>query len=194
MAGDRQLVRRAVAAYFGGTQVPGDQGICYQNGPLASAGLGTAYPYQVKGVPDPYYFAGMPPGQGWGTVMGLKVERSTKRDSYGGATSGWRKRVYTVTCELVVISQLPHIETAGAGLDDLIDGMHGLIYADRTLGTTGGIYNTLANGRLIQQAGENPYGIQDRTLPWLPVNDDKDRGRYVGEAEVSFDAVTMVAA
>jgi hypothetical protein len=194
MAGDRQLVRNAVAAYFGGTLVTADAGTCYQGGPLVSSGLGTAYPYQVKGVPDPYYFTGMPAGTQWGTVMGLRADRDTTRDSYGGATSGWRKRYYTITCELVVISQAPHVETAGAGLDDLIDAMHALIYADRTLGTTGGIYDSLANGRLIQQAGENPYGIKDSTPVWAPVKTGDEHSRWFGEGVLSFQALTMVAA
>lgn len=189
MAGDRQLVRRAVAAYFGGTQNIADAGICYQNGPLTTAGLGTVFPYSVKRVPDKYYTTGMPTGIGWGAVMGLRVKRNTKRDSMGGATSGWRARHYTILCELIVLTELPHIEVAGAGLDDLIDAIHGLFYADRTLGTTSASYPT---GRLITQAGENPYGIQDDTLPFEPA--DEKQGRYFGEATLSFEALTMIAA
>lgn len=45
MAGERQQVRNAVAAYFGGTLVTADAGTCYQGGSLTSYGLGTAYPY-----------------------------------------------------------------------------------------------------------------------------------------------------
>lgn len=191
MAGDRQLVRNAIAAYFGGTLVTADAGTCYQNGLLTSYGLGTAYPYQVKGVPDPYYFAGMPAGPQWGAVMGLRADRDTTRDSYGGATSGWRKRMYTITCELVVISLAAHVETAGAGLDDLIDAMHALIYDDRTLGTTGEDY---PGGRLIIQAGENPYGIKDSTPVWAPVKSGDEHSRWFGEGVVSFTALTMVAA
>ena len=189
MSGDRQLVRRAVAAYFGGTLVEADAGICYQGGSLVSAGLGTVFPYSVKGIPDEYYFTGMPDGTGWGAVMGIRLDRSTKREAYAGATSGWRARRYTVTCELVVLSQLPHIEVAGAGLDDLIDGMHALIYADRTLGTS---HENYPGGRLIMQAGEKPAGIEDKTPTWLPL--DAERGRYMGEGEMTFEALTMVEA
>lgn len=194
MAGERQQVRLAVASYFGGTLQTSDAGVYYQGGSLTAYGLGTAFPYEVKGIPDSYYTAGTAAGFGWGAVMGIKLSRSTRRDSYGGATSGWRKRLYKVTCELVALSQEPHLETAGAGLDDLIEAMHTLIYADRTLGTTGGAYASNPGGRLLIQAGENPFGIQDTTMPWQPVTEKEQRGRYVGEATVEFEALTMVSA
>lgn len=193
MAGERQQVRTAIAAYFGGWLVAADAGICYQNGPLASSGLGTAYPYAPKGIPDSYFF-GAPgseaAGRGYGMILGIgAVQRDTDRMGWGGATSGWRRRDYTITCELEMISQLPHIETAAAALDDLIDAIHALIYADRTLGTTNaGLYPV--SGRLITQAGEKPYGIRDETTELVPV--DADRGRYWGSAKLSFTAVTMV--
>lgn len=194
MAGERQQVRNAVAAYFGGTLVTADAGTAYQGGSLTSFGLGTAYPYEVKGVPDSYYTAGTPAGFGWGAVLGVKISRATKRDSIGGATSGWRARHYKVSCELVAISQEPHLETAGAGLDDLIEAMHTLIYADRTLGTTGGAYASNPGGRLIIQAGEGTAGINDSTMPWQPVGPEDKRSRYVGEATIEFECLTMVAA
>jgi len=193
MAGDRNLVRNAIAAYFGGSQPANDPTVCFQGGPLVSYGLGTAYPYSVRGVPDEYYTLGMPAGQNWGAVLGItRVERVTVRQAYGGATSGWRGRTYTITCELAVIAELPYIEVAGAGLDNLIDQMHALIYADRTLGTTGGVYNSLVNGRLIQQAGEGRAGIRDVTDRFAGL--DPDKGRYAGEATVTFEALTMIAA
>ena len=190
-AGDRNLVRNAIAQYFGGTLVPTDAGICYQNGPLAAAGLGTAYPYVVKGVPDGYFTIGVPAGFGWGAVMGIRqVHRATRREAMGGPTSGWRGRRYTIVCELVALSQERHVETAEQGLDDLVDAMHALIYADRTLGTTSGVYPT---GRLITEAGEGPAGIEDLTEGFAPVAGD-ERGRYAGEGTLTFTALTQVAA
>jgi hypothetical protein len=192
MAGDRQLVRNAIAAYFGGTLVTADAGTAYQGGPLTAYGLGTAYPYSVKGIPDQYFTEGQPAGQGWGVVLGItKVMRVTKRDSYGGATSGWRARRYRIICELALICELPHIEVAGAGLDDLIDQVHALIYADRTLGTTSATY-AAQGGRLIVEAGENPFGIEDQTDKFQPL--DSAKGRYTGDATVTFEALTMVSA
>lgn len=191
MAGDRQLVREAVAAYFGGTQSTADGGIYYQNGPLSSAGLGTAYPYLVKGgAPDSYYTLGEPDGTGWGAVLTVRLrpERIT-RSAYGGATSGWRERHYTTVCDLDVISYEPHLETAEAGLDDLIDALLGLIYADRTLGTTNNAYPT---GRLITQAGEGREGITVGALDDWTVDPDRGRGR--GGTEITFDVLTMVEA
>ena len=193
-AGDRNLVRNAIAAYFGGTLVPTDAGICYQGGPLAAAGLGTAYPYVVKGVPDGYFTIGVPAGFGWGAVMGIRQvhRRITRRPdgAMGGPTSGWRGRRYTITLELVAISQTRHLETAEQGFDDLIDAMHALIYADRTLGTTSGAYPT---GRLITEAGEGPAGIEDLTEGFAPIDGD-DHGRFAGEGTVTFTALTMVQA
>lgn len=185
--GERQLVRLAVASYFGGAQVTTDAGVCFQGGPLASFGLGTAYPYTVRHVPDEYYTAGMPDGQDWGCVLSTtRLERSSVRDSYGGKASGWRKRLYAITCEIALICELPHIEVAGAGLDDLIDQVHALIAADRTLGTT-----SLATGaRLIIEAGEGRTGIRDVTDKFAAL--DEVKGRYAAEATVTFDVLTMV--
>jgi hypothetical protein len=189
MAGDRRLVREAVAAYFGGTLQTADAGIYFQGGPLSSAGLGTAFPYKIKkGAPDVFYTLGEADGTGWGCVLTVSLGVATTRDSYGGATSGWRKRLYRVTCGLDVISYLPHLETTEAAFDDLVDGLDSLIYADRTLGTTG---QDFPGGRLIIQAGENPYGIVHGTAEWTV---EGDRGRGEGGMEYTFDVLTMVAA
>ena len=105
MAGDRQLVRLAVAAYFGGTLQTADAGVYFQGGPLAAQGLGTAFPYKIKkGAPDRFYTLGEQDGIGWGCVLTVGLGVSNDRDSYGGATSGWRKRRYRITCALDVIS------------------------------------------------------------------------------------------
>jgi hypothetical protein len=106
MAGDRQLVREAVAAYFGGALQTADAGVYYQGGPLSAQGLGTAFPYLIKGgAPDAYYTLGEADGTSWGAVMTVHLGQvRNTRDSYGGATSGWRKRIYTVVCALDVIS------------------------------------------------------------------------------------------
>lgn len=190
MSGDRQLVREAIAAYFGGDRVTTDKGICYQGGPLLASHLSSFYPYSAKGVPDQYFFTGQPAGAGWGAVAGItSVRRKTTRMAMGGVTSGWRQRDYRIDIVIEARSQLPHIETAEAGLDDLIDDLEALIFADRTLGTTSSLYPT---GRLITQAGEGDSGIEDVTDPLDPMDDA--RGRYEGVARVSFTATTMVAA
>jgi hypothetical protein len=185
---ERQLVRLAVASYFGGAKVTADAGTCFQGGPLTAFGLGTAYPYTVRNVPDEYYTAGMPAGQNWGAVMSTtRVERNTRLDSYGGQTSGYWARRYTIECEIALICELPHIEVAGAALDDLIDKVHALIYADRTLGTNGG-----ASGLQILQAGAGRAGIRDVTGKFAAL--DEVKGRYAAEATVTFEALTMVTA
>lgn len=193
MAGDRQLVRRAVAAYFGGTLQATDAGVYYQGGPLSALGLGTAFPYKIKkGAPDSFYTAGEPDGTGWGTVLTVSIGPvRNARDSYGGKASGFRERTYPVTCALDVISYLPHLEQAEAAFDDLVSAMDDLVYADRTLGTTGGIYGQLAGGRLIQQAGESRSGITHGLPEWSV---EGDRGRGEGGMEYQFDALTIVVA
>lgn len=185
MSGDRQQVREAVAAYFGGS--PGDpaQGIFYQGGSLASLGLGTAYPYLVKGAPDTAYTAGQPPGAGWGAVLSVHLNetRITRRAIAG--YSGWRDRNYSVVCDLDAISYEPLMETTEAGLDDLVDGLLNLIYADRTLGTTSDAYPT---GRLITQAGEMPNGITIGAPVWTT---SEDRSKARGGLAITFDALTL---
>jgi len=185
MAGERQQVRLAVAAFFGGTRPANDPTVCFQGGPLAAYGLGTAYPYSVRGVPDEYFTIGAPPGRNWGCVLGLgRVERLTKLDSMAGPTSGYWQRLYGITCEIAVLTELPHIEVAGAGLDALIDQMHSLVYADRTLGTT------TPDSILILQAGAGKAGLRDVTDKFEEI--DAKRGRYAAMASVTFEALTMV--
>lgn len=193
--GDRRSVREATAAYFGGPLAgSADGGIWYQGGPLASAGLGTAFPYLVKGsAPDVFYTAGNS-ALGWGAVLTVRLgpARITRRPDggYGGPTSGWRARHYTTVLGLDVISYDEHLETAEAGLDDLTDALLDLIYADRTLGTTGGAYASLPGGRLIVQAGEGTQGITTGLPEWAA---DPDRGRGRGGLDITFDILTMVA-
>lgn len=195
MSGDRQLVREAVAAYFGGTLVTADAGICYQGGQLVSSGLGTAFPYKIKkGAPDQYYTQGMAAGTGWGAVMTVSLGpvRIARRPdgAMGGPTSGWRSRHYTTRCSFEVISYEPHLETAELGLDNLIDAWLDLFYLDRTLGTTNAEYSA-QGGRLIMQAGEGTQGISvGEPGEW----DVVDRGRAVGGIAVTFDCLTMVEA
>lgn len=190
MAGDRQHVRNAVAAYFGGSLSTADAGVCYQGGPLASSGLGTAFPYLIKGgAPDGYYTLGEADGAGWGAVLTVRLGRvANTRDSYGGATSGWRKRLYPVTCSIDVISYAEHLEAAEAPLDDLLNAMDALVYADRTLGTTGENY---PGGRLIIEAGEGRSGIVHGEPEWAV---EADRGRGRGGIDYTFECLTMVAA
>lgn len=188
-AGDRRLVREAVASYFGGTENTADAGIYYQDGPLTSAGLGTAYPYLIKGAPDQYYTLGQPAGTGWGAVLTVSLAgQKITRAAMGGQTSGWRMRRYTVRCALGVISYEPHLETAEAATDDLVDAFIALIYADRTLGTTSNAYPT---GRLITQAGEAPAGIEVSAPDWQV---DEERGRGEGGLAITFDCDTFIAA
>lgn len=196
-AGDRRLVREAIAAYFGGLENTQDAGIYYQGGPLAILGLGTAYPYLVKGAPDEHYTAGEASGFGWGTVLTVALgEQRIIREAMGGKTSGWRQRHYLARCLLDTISYEAHLETAEAGVDDLIDALLAMIYADRTLGTTGGIYDSIANGRLIQQAGEDGpngtvRGIGIGEAEWT-VGGDRGKGR--GGVAITFDVMTVIAA
>jgi hypothetical protein len=192
-AGDTRLVREAIATYFGGPLVTSDEGgIAYQGGPLVTAGLGTVLPYAQKGYPDTYFTEGMPDGAGWGTVAGVAVmERETTRSAWGGPVSGWRKRNYTVTLDLAVLAETERMEVPAAGLDDLLDGMEALIYADRTLGTTNAVLYP-ETGRLITQAGEDPYGIRSKAEPFELIVGK--RGRSAGSATFSFVALTMVQA
>lgn len=192
MTGNRQQVREAIAAYFGGILVTADAGICFQGGPLVSAGLGSAFPYKVKkSAPDEYYTQGMAAGAGWGAVLTVSLRAQIGRIAIGGATSGWRARRYDTVCSLEVLSYEPHLETAEAGLDDLIDALIGLIYADRTLGTTNPVLYPPPVGRLITQAGEAPRGI-DVGLPEFTVADD--RGKARGGVDITFETYTVVMA
>jgi hypothetical protein len=193
MAGDRQLVRNAVAAYFGGQLQTADAGTCYQGGPLASMGLGTAFPYLIKGgAPDTYYTAGQAAGAGWGAVLTVRLgSAKITRDSMGGQTSGWRMRRYQTICSLEAISYQPHVETTEAAFDDLVDAFIALIYADRTLGTTNDSYPT---GRLITQAGETAQGARGIEVSDPEWQTEPDRGRSEGGLTITFDCDTFIAA
>jgi hypothetical protein len=184
MAGERQLVRLAVAAFFGGSLAT-DGEVKYQGGPLVAYGLGTAYPYSVRHYPDTDFTAGQPAGQNYGFVLSTTaIERATKLDSYGGPSSGFWERTYMITCDVALLCELEHIETAEAALDDLIDEMHALVYADRTLGTLG------SPSVQVLQAGAGKGGIRDKTDRLVEI--DAAKGRYTGQASVTFQALTMV--
>ena len=177
MAGDRQLVRLAVAQFFGGTQVTTDDEVKFQGGPLTAYGLGTAYPYSVRHAPDSDYTAGQPAGQNWGCVLSTtRVRRTVSLDSYGGPSSGIWLRKYVITCEIALLCELEHIEVAGAGLDDLIDQAVALIFADRTLGTNSG-----SGGVRILTAGTDKNSIVDETDRLAGV--DEKKGRYAGDGD-----------
>jgi hypothetical protein len=190
-AGDRQLVREAIAAYFGGVRETSDAGIYYAGGPLTAAGLGSAWPFPPKSLPDKLFTLGEAAGSAWGAVMLVQSPRrlTTRRPdgAMGGPTSGWRGRRYTVTCEILAVSYEPHLEVAEAGYDDLLDTLEGLVYADRSLGTTS------PAGRLITQAGEGPEGIVTSPEPFAPLGTDV-RGKYGGYGTLTFSALTMVQA
>ncbi len=194
MSGDRQLVREAVAAYFGGARETADAGNYYQSGPLATLGLGTAFPYKIKeGAPDSFYFAGEPSGSGWGAVLTVNMgEARISRKAMGGKTSGFRLRRYMAICSIEVLSFEPHLEVAEAGLDDLVDGMLGLIYADHTLGSVNpSLYPNppYFGNRLIEQAAEGLEGVITVGEPAFEVT---ERGRAKGGISVSFNVDNYV--
>jgi hypothetical protein len=190
---DRQNVRQAIAAYFGGAQTVDDAGIYYQGGPLTVYGLGTAAPYLVKGsAPDQWFTAGQAPGGGFGAVMTVHLDsQPTTRIAIGGPVSGWRQKRFRVRCSFEVISYDLHLETAEAALDTLMGQWEALLYQDRTLGTTGQYPNPpYFGGRLIQEAGERPYGyVISSSDSWFPSG---DRGKAYGGIDITFDAVTVV--
>jgi hypothetical protein len=195
LPGDRQLVREAIASYFGGTLQTSDAGIYYQGGSLTSLGLGTAFPYKVKpGAPDTFYTEGQSSGTGWGAVLTVNLQPVTiRRQAMGGKASGFRMRRYMAVCNIEVISYAPHLETAEQGLDNLVDGLINLIYADRTLGSTNpALYPNppYFGGRLIEQAGEGPNAVLDIGESEFTV--DEDRGRARGGIAVTFNADNWV--
>lgn len=188
MAGDRQLVRLAVAQFFGGMQVTSGNEVKFQGGPLTAYGLGTAYPYSVRHAPDTDFTAGQAAGQNWGCILSTtKVRRTVTLDSYGGPSSGIWLRKYVITCEIALIAELAHIEVAGAGLDDLIDQFDALIFADRTLGTNSG-----SGGVKILTAGTDKNSIVDETDRFSEI--DREKGRYAGMATITFQALTEATA
>lgn len=197
MAGDRQLVREAIAAYFGGTLQTADAGVYYQNGPLVGAGLGTAFPYKVKGgAPDEFYTEGMESGVQWGAVLTVNLGTATiRRKAVAGKVSGFRMRRYMAVCSFEVLSYAPHLETAEQGLDNLVDAFISLIYADRTLGSTNpALYPNppYFGNRLIEQAGEGPDAVLDTGEPEFTV--EPDRGRARGGITVTFNVDNWVQA
>lgn len=198
MSGDRQLVRNAVASYFGGTLQTADAGVYYQGGSLSPLGLGTAYPYPIKtAAPDGFYTIGVPAGFGWGAVLTVRLgETRIGRKAMGGPHSGWRLRRYEAICDIEVISQEPHLETAEAGLDDLVDALIALIYADHTLGTTNAaLYPNppYFGNRLIEQAAEGEFGETGITVGEMAFMPPETRGGHArGGIAVSFNVDNYV--
>lgn len=193
--GYRQLVKRAVAQYFGGAEQVGAEalGIYYGQGPLVGFGLNNAWPYQAKGIPDILYFGsggvsgGEVPGESFGAILTVELLRNKIiRQALGGPVSGWRDIETPVVCYMEMQSTFTYAEQAETAADDLIEAFIELIYQDRTLGTTGG-YPNLPDSRLIVEAGEKPYGIESVLDPGFV---DEDRGRVVFEGTVQFNVST----
>lgn len=195
--GDRQLVREAIASYFGGTLQTADAGIYYQGGSLSGLGLGTAYPYKVKGAPDTAYTINQASGVSWGAVLTVNLQPVTiRRQALGGKVSGFRMRRYMTVCNIEVLSYEPHLETAEQGLDNLVDGLIDLIYADRTLGSTNAaLYPNppYFGNRLIEQAAEGPDAVLDISESEFTVIGGT-RGEARGGISVTFNADNWVMA
>ncbi|RCG19115.1 hypothetical protein DQ384_38205 [Sphaerisporangium album] len=143
----RAQVRDGIATFFGGPFDAGQR--LYRGGPLHSYGLATVRSYFAKRVPDTDYTAGLEPGRAMGTVgvvhLGDAVERRT---AIGGATGGWKARVYSVSLHLYHLATTPTAEQAQADLDELLEAAAALIHGDRTL------------GEVVLQAGESTNGIR----------------------------------
>lgn len=198
MALYRQLLKRAVASFFGGTEQVAAEGfgIYYQNGPLTAQGLITAFPYQAKGVPDQFYFT--TPGTAAGCVMTVQLAPDLiDRQALGGPVSGWRNVETPVVCHLWQQSRYPHLEQAETALDDLVQAFTELIYTDRTLGTTNPVLYPnppFPNGRLIEEAGEKNRWIR-RVMGEPEFVEREDASNIVAtHAMISFSATTYVQA
>src|SRR5277367_2604433 len=190
--GYRQLVKRAIASYFGGAEQVALEGlgIYYSNGPLYTQGLTTAWPYQAKRVPDELFYSLA--GQSAGCIMTVQLlENAITRQALGGPVSGWRDIETPVVCHLFMQSTYQHAEQAETFLEDLVESLIELIYLDRTLGTTNPVlYPTYPDTRLIVEAGEKPYGIHSVTDPIeMPEGGDMG-GRSLGHGAVRFNAGT----
>lgn len=160
----RQLLKRAVAAYFGGAEQVALEGlgIYYTNGPLYTTGLTTAWPYQPKRVPDPLFFSLA--GSAAGAILTVELGQNLlTRQALAGPVSGWRDMETPVVCHLFAQSTYPHAEQAETFMDDLIEAFVELIFLDRTLGTTNPVLYPnppWPDNRLIVEAGEKPAGIR----------------------------------
>lgn len=196
MALYRQLLKRALASYWCGTEQVATEGggIYYQGGPLSGApyGLQTGFPYKAKGIPDQFFFGVAGLSQGTVMTVELGLDRIT-RQSTGGPTGGWRDVEVPVTLHLWNRGVYQHAEQTETACDDMIEAVIELIYADRTLGTTNAaLYPNppWPNNRLIEEAGEGPFGI--RSMMGEPdFTGENDLGNILEtESIVSFVATT----
>lgn len=168
----RATVRSGIATFFGG---PYDSATrTYRPGPLIGSGLTTVRAYPAKAVPDADYTAGLASGRAMGTVGVVHLGDSTERRvAIGGATGGWRHRVYQATLHLYHLANTPGMEDAQADLDALLEAVVTRIHGDRTLGGA------------VMQAGESTAGI--RCFLGLPELSPPPE-RVKTYASVSFDA------
>ncbi|MEU1731393.1 hypothetical protein [Streptosporangium sp. NPDC020145] len=174
----RAVVRDGIARHLGGTYDQVER--CYRGGPLQPYGLATLRSFFAKRVPDTDYTAGLEPGRAMGAIgvvhLGDSVER---RVALGGATGGWKHRVYVVTLHLYHLATTPAAEDAQADLDALLEAVADLIHTDRTLGGT------------VLQAGESTSGIRF----FLGQPEYTPPPEYIRTyASVTFDADTYIQA
>ena len=118
----RATVRSGIATWFGGGHV---------------AFLSTVYPYPPKTSKESDAFAGEAPGTASGAVGWVHLgEQMERRIAMGGPTNGMKLRLYKAAVLILLRSQHPKAEDAGADHDTLMDAFTARLEAGRTLGGT----------------------------------------------------------
>jgi hypothetical protein len=174
-ATSRQIVRTAIAQFFGGTAYDQEARAYRGNGPLLSYGLSSVRAYQPKRVSDIDYVKAQAAGRGMGAYMVVELPADNEIRRALPAGTGKKRITYTVVLHIFHLAHQDHAEDAEADVDGLLEEVKAQIRSDVTLGarTTAGIY----------QAGENPSGIRTRVYP-----SSLDKEITATYASVTFDA------
>lgn len=141
----RSTVRNGVAAYFGGTAVPGGLEPGVYTGSVVT-GLATTRTSMPREIPDSDFGRGLTPPFYSSATLIVQIGREVEqRISYGGTAPNRGQRRIDYTIDLVVVhrSLRPDAETAQADFDATVDSLAARLRADPTLGGT------------VWQAGEN---------------------------------------
>lgn len=130
------MVRDAIAGYFGGPLVPGED--YYRPSPVAR--VGTVYRAHPKRMPQTDFDWRSKIGESAGAVLVVQIATQTeKRLALGGARDGWKTVHYEAILHIYHLSKASHAEQAQTDLDLLLDDLMAYFRLDRSLGTGGTI-------------------------------------------------------
>lgn len=173
----RASVRTAIAAYFGGTLVPGTAGT-YRGGTIPA--LGTLYLAKPKRFPATDFTAGQASGAQSGAMAVVLLPRQRETRRTFGRGVGIKRVAYDASLDVYHLSTARDAIAAQNDFDALLEAVETRLRADPTLG--GAVFSA-GEGDLSNLTGEPGF------LEWEVGNSDNSGERTETWARLTFTVV-----